>query len=504
MRTARVAGVLAAATLLLGLLSAPGGAAEGTAEGTSGGAAGVGCAGRVRSDYNGDGYPDLAVGDPNARFREPGAGSVHLLLGTAEGFPAVHAADSHLTEARAPWAMRLTDVDGDGCADLVVGGPHAAEKRDRVMIFWGGRRFRPVFAQVGATPLAVDTAAGAALGWSVAAAEGVVAVGAPTEDVAGVSRAGAVYVFTVGPGRTVSRPIRITQEKAGVPGKAGSGDMFGWSLVLGRLGGDPDALDLAIGAPHEDIDGAGGRDAGTVTVLYDVTAGEPGGRLRGTRWSLPEAAPGVPGRAGDRFGYAVAYGEWRGKGYLAVSAPGAQVAGAAEAGMVRLFESAGDAGGEPAEPRPVRSLRQGAGQVPGRPEPGDGFGFSLAFAGGHLLVGSPFESVRNVPEAGAVVVVPLDGSRGSFVTQGRARVQAYDHFGWSVTGVGERWMAVGVPDERATRGGAVALVPIRGGEVHLLAPGHKGVPHLPDRRDGGSPRPHEIGESVDFGAVVAG
>ena len=369
-------------------------------------------------------------------------------------------------------------MDGDGCADLVVGSPHA--ERNRAVIYWGARGARPTFAQVDATALAVAAGAGANVGWSVAAAEGVVAVGAPGEDVAGVRRAGAVHVFTVGPGRKVTERLRITQETPGVPGVAEPGDMFGWSLALGRLGGDPDALDLVIGAPYEDIEAGAGRDAGAITIVYDVTARRGGGRLRGVSRHLAAADDGLTDRAGDRFGYALAYGEWGGLAHLAVSAPGADVAGAADAGAVRLYEAGGKAG-----PRAVRLLRQGAGGLPDAPEEGDEFGHALGFAGGNVLVGAPFEDVRGVPEAGAVTVVPLDGGPGSFVTEGRVRLQAYDHFGWSVTGVGEEWMAVGVPDEQATHGGAVALIRLLGDgvhrDVHLLAP-VQGHPPPPARR----------------------
>lgn len=505
----RAVGALAAALLLAATTGADAGVPQPSRAATPAGAvpvadraesaARLGCERRTGADYNGDGYPDLAVGDPNAHVRRPGAGSVHVLLGTEAGLPRVDAADALLTSARAPAALRLADVDGDGCADLVVGSPHA--ERNRAVIYWGARGARPTFAQVDATALAVAAGAGANVGWSVAAAEGVVAVGAPGEDVAGVRRAGAVHVFTVGPGRKVTERLRITQETPGVPGVAEPGDMFGWSLALGRLGGDPDALDLVIGAPYEDIEAGAGRDAGAITIVYDVTARRGGGRLRGVSRHLAAADDGLTDRAGDRFGYALAYGEWGGLAHLAVSAPGADVAGAADAGAVRLYEAGGKAG-----PRAVRLLRQGAGGLPDAPERGDEFGHALGFAGGNVLVGAPFEDVRGVPEAGAVTVVPLDGGPGSFVTEGRVRLQAYDHFGWSVTGVGEEWMAVGVPDEQATHGGAVALIRLLGDgvhrDVHLLAPGYKGIPHLPHA--GGLPRPREIGASVDFGAVVAG
>ncbi len=489
--------MLAAVLLLLAATNVPG---ADTVHARAGGPDRPACGKTAGPDFNGDGYADLAVGDPNGRTFQDGRGSLHLLRGTAEGLPRLDATDARLTEAQGPVSLRLADVDGDGCADLVAGSPHDdSEKRDHATIYWGGRgRSIPQVTHANLT-VGRGEREWSGLGWSVAAAEGVVAVGAPFEDVDGVTDAGAVYVFTVGAYHDPSEPIRITQDSPGVPGNDEPGDLFGWSLALGRLGGDPDAVDLVIGAPYEDTDGKGKqsgtgmRDAGAVTVLYDVTSD----KRSGTRWNLGEVTTEVESRGGDKFGYSLAYGEWRGAGRLAVGAPGADVPGAADAGIVQLFQGMD----------PTRSLRQGWRGLPDAGEKGDGFGHSLAFAGGHLLVGSPFEADRDLPEVGAVTVVPLDGSPASFVTQGRARMQAYDHFGWAVSAAGDGWMAVGVPDEQATHGGAIALVPLRGGEAHLMAPGYRGFPQLPvlnavngNRR----PRPHEIGRSVDFGAVLAG
>ncbi|MEV5411450.1 FG-GAP-like repeat-containing protein [Thermopolyspora sp. NPDC052614] len=497
----RAAGVLAASLLLLAATNLP---AANPIHARTHGSNRAACGKTAWPDFNGDGHADLAVGDPHGRTLQYDQGSLHLLRGTAEGLPRLDASDAYLTGARGPMSLRLADVDGDGCADLVAGGPYG-DDRGHATIYWGGPG-RSSAARITDAKLTVGDGERewSGLGWSVAAGQGVVAVGAPFEDVDGVTDAGAVYVFTVGADRDPSEPIRITQSSPDVPGGDEPGDLFGWSLALGRLGGDPAALDLVIGAPFDDKNGKGPRkgprkglrkdevlaDAGAVTVLYDVTSGA----RSGTRWNLAEVTSEIDSRAGDRFGYSLAYGEWRGTGRLAVGAPGADVPGADDAGMVQLFEGT----------EPTRSLWQGWRGLPDAGEKGDGFGYALAFAGGHLLIGSPFEADRGLPEVGAVTVVPLDGSPATFVTEGRARMQAYDHFGWAVSAAGDGWMAVGVPDEQATHGGAIALVPLRGGEPHLLAPGYNGIPHLPDQGRRKRPYPHEIGRSVDFGAVLAG
>ena len=75
----------------------------------------------------------------------------------------------------------------------------------------------------------------------------------------------------------------------------------------GDFNGDGVA-DLAVGVPGEDVDGI--QDAGAVNVLYGSATGitATGDQL------FTQATPGVPGaaEAGDRFGSAVAAGDFKG------------------------------------------------------------------------------------------------------------------------------------------------------------------------------------------------
>ncbi|GAB2860797.1 hypothetical protein GCM10027074_29890 [Streptomyces deserti] len=99
----------------------------------------------------------------------------------------------------------------------------------------------------------------------------------------------------------------VTQESAGVPGSTETGDDFGAATAYGDLKGDGFA-DLAIGAPGE-----GATDAGAVTVLDG-----------GVNGLAPRAASVTPGVAGERFGAALASGDFDGDGDadLAAVAPG--------------------------------------------------------------------------------------------------------------------------------------------------------------------------------------
>src|SRR5207245_6966612 len=140
---------------------------------------------------------------------------------------------------------------------------------------------------------------------------------------------------------------------------------------------------ILIGAP---LDGSGGSEAGAA-YLFDPASGD----FRRLQKDQPAA--------GDLFGTSVAaLGP-----YLAVGAPGDDT-GAPDAGAVYLFDQAG---------RLLQAFRNPS------PDPGDRFGFSLAFfsqvhlapAGrgpdivttGGLAVGAPGDD-RGAPDAGIAYV----------------------------------------------------------------------------------------------------
>lgn len=132
---------------------------------------------------------------------------------------------------------------------------------------------------------------------SLAASDGLVAVGHTGEIVSGKENAGAVYLFTANtakPGRLKFRQ-RITQGAAGVADQAETDDLFGYSVAVldGRL---------AISAPGEDI---GSVDAAGLVQTMEWSKGKltPGRTIR-------QGSDGVPGLSEkyDNFGQVLAIG----------------------------------------------------------------------------------------------------------------------------------------------------------------------------------------------------
>jgi hypothetical protein len=431
-------------------------------------------------DFDGDGQDDAVVGDQFAGFGSARGGRLFLLRGRA-GAPLDPVIEAF--ESGAPgWVARPGHIDGDRCMDLVVANPFAdsgdALGSGVAYVFWGGRGF----GRVGAPRLelrAPTARSSAHFGWSVAVRDGLVAIGAPYEDADGKPDSGAAYLYELRD-RKAGRPQRITQESRGVPGLSEAGDLFGWSVTLGRLGGARDAPDLAVGAPFEDRDGAGQTDTGAVTVIFDVsTHPSP---YDGVRWDILQATDEVPSGSGDRFGYSLRYGKDGDRGFLAVGAPTADPEHVRDAGIVVLFEIT-DSG-----PRFMRVVRQGLTGTGEHLEQGDRFGSSVAFSGPYLLVGVPGEGSPGAPESGAVSVVPLgNGPPGWMQTEDDPR--PYDRFGASVSPYGDGRFLVGAPDRGVTGAVTVVTTPVStsGRGAHELSPtGAAGA------------------EALDFGAFVAG
>src|SRR5690606_26188089 len=202
-----------------------------------------------------------------------------------------------------------------------------------------------------------------------------------------------------------------SQGSPGAPGTPEFGDKFGRGLAAGDFDGDG-YDDLAAGVPFED-DGVA-WDAGAVNVIYGSAAGltATGSQL----WTQESGDVPSASEETDRFGFAVAVGDFDGDGYddLAVGVLGEDDnAGAA----IVLF---GAAAGLTAEES--QFWMQGTGGLPGESELGDHFSSALAagdFDGDgrdDLTVGVPYEDVGAEADAGAAHTIY--GSAGGLTADG--------------------------------------------------------------------------------------
>ncbi|MFV2039713.1 MAG: peptidoglycan DD-metalloendopeptidase family protein, partial [Acidimicrobiales bacterium] len=310
--------------------------------------------------------------------------------------------------------LAFGDFNNDNRADMIVGAPGEAirrrEQAGTTAVVYGssrglGSRTETLRQRRG---LKGAVEAGDLVGAAIATGDfdcdgfDDVAVGAPREDVKGVTDAGAVLIAYGGPNTIRNRSSAIYQGKW-IAGQREAGDLTGAAIASGDFDGDGCA-DLAIGAPREDVDGL--VDAGAVMVIH----GQPDGFNSASRSSAAlSQGSGLDGfaEAGDLVGATLAAGDFNCDGYddLAVGVPSESIDAASRAGAVSVIY--GSANGLTSNPG---TLFQSSG-IAGILEAGDRVGASLATGDfnadncADLAVGAPGEDLVGGSEAGAVSVV---------------------------------------------------------------------------------------------------
>jgi len=454
----------------------------------------------THGDFNGDGYSDVAIGEPTfsiwSRSQRRGAGAVRVIYGNSRG---LNLASEQIWHQNSPSIYGVAesgdhfgssvasgDYNNDGYQDLAVGvageGIGSRDDAGMVTVIFGsasGLSGSQSFHQ-DSTGVLGKAEAGDEMGASVATGDfnndGIddLAVGVPGEAIGPLVHAGAVAVFYgTSVGLSASNDQLWHQNSKRIAGVAEAGDRFGESIISGDFNND-NYPDLAIGVPGEAIGSI--QDAGAVNIIYGRATGLHSRRNQIIHQDVARFNGGA--EAADRFGVSLSSGDYNRDGIddLAIGVPGEAIGSITNAGAVQVVygNTAGLLGSNDI------IFHQNTARIPGGSEREDRFGISLASgdfnADGYddLVIGVPGEAIGKINDAGAVNVLygataGLSGLRSKIWHQNSAGIpgvaEKEDRFGTALAAgrinrfryedltisvVGEDWITTPEPNTAET------------------------------------------------------
>ncbi len=288
------------------------------------------------SDFNNDGFGDLAVGTPNenigTELETTETGQVQIIYGSATGLTAAgnqlwsQQSEGVLDDAeeldRFGSALTASDFNNDGFGDLAVGIPNEdtssadlSTNEGSVQVIYGSASGLKADGNQLWTQEGVGVSDSAEFfdnfGSALTASDfnndgfGDLAVGVPGEDVGMTPtlNAGAVHIiYGSAQGLAVEGNKILAQNSPGIVDTASENDLFGSALATGDFNNDGFG-DLAVGISSEDLGAGPATNAGGVQTIYGSATGltAAGNQL----WS--QNSPGIAEKAEafDLFGRAL-------------------------------------------------------------------------------------------------------------------------------------------------------------------------------------------------------
>jgi hypothetical protein len=477
------------------------------------------------SDFNGDGFDDLAIGIRDEAIGSVlGAGSVQVLYGGKQGLDAssgqswhrgISGVPGNVTEGEGFGTVVATgDFNGDGMNDLAIGAPAApfsgASLVGSVLVLYGSATG---LSAEGSQPFEPGQFSGLFLGAALAAgdfdADGFdeLAVGVPGD----FGTRGSVVIFPgstdgllFGPGVTV----KLSKSQIDPPGEGGEGQFLGKALAGGDFNKDG-FIDLAIGAP-----GGGPAEGGIVYAVFGTSDGlKPSAVMPFTQ---DDSLMLGEGQVDDDFGAVLVAADFDGNATsdLAIGIPGENVAGKSPGAVAVLY---GFGSGLTAQNNQL--WHQDVPGIGGAVEDNDFFGRRLAGADFNgdgffdLAVGVPFENFVGHNRAGVLHVIygsdeRLGAPRGQLWHHDSPNVaravEASEAFGAGLgagdfDGDGFGDLAIGVPGER------FAGTESAGGITVLYgAPGQLSARHNQFWYQGSDGVAGEVEQDDHFGGALSG